>query len=117
MSITFTFYSLQEKMPQHKEEIVFLREVSSFGQTGFKPLVEVVFYEWIGLGEADGYSFFFDENDEQQTPYKVGDVAEFDGEQFQLCFHLDGYSYGIGDGWRGLYWCSADEFWKDVPEQ
>ena len=37
MAIQITFYRVSEKKPEHREEVIWLKSVSSFGYYGFEP--------------------------------------------------------------------------------
>lgn len=115
MSVTITFYNTKEKLPQHGQEIIYLRRVSCFDQYGFEPTTEQVVYTWIGVdedGEWDGNGAGYDPDTE--GGYNIGDtlkVTDSDGECiWKLVMEVDGYVF---DGKKDSFlWVDLETYWS-----
>lgn len=113
MTITLKFYSLEEKVPQDGEEIIYLASVSSFGYSGVHTSQGAVYYSWNGEGDADGVSFCYSSDCPKESMFKVGDTVDFDGSLFTLEIELDGTTYN--KKYNDLYWTTPEEYWKSLP--
>lgn len=51
MPVTFTFYKISEKKPEHQQEIVWMHPISSFDYYGFEPKSCTVEYQWSEVDE------------------------------------------------------------------
>ena len=100
MPITLTFYKISERKPEHQQEIIWLKNVDSFGAEGFSPKYIKVEYTWITLnenGEEDGGQIWYD-------PKSQAKVANA-----RLAMLFDGYE--PQDDWL---WIPESEYWESL---
>lgn len=98
MPVSFTFYSLVERQPEHLEEVVWMRPVNACGSEGFDPRQIQVEYSWAELDENGwdtGTSFCYSEETKDH----------FSSDKYRLDILFDG---NVGD--TGTYWCSIDDY-------
>ena len=108
MSITLTFHNFSERSPDHGQEIIYLRSISSFGSYGFDPRETTVEYLWelIDSGGNSVGSFVGYENGD--TPPE----SDEEGCIYELRVSVDG---SIMED--GCYWCSVDEWFDSLPKE
>lgn len=102
MPVTITFHKISEKKPKHMEDIIWLRNTSSFGNSGFEPREIQAEYQWTSLDEngwEDGLSFTYEEGDDE--------ILFEEHENMRLDILFDGYI--VKDD---TLWISQDDFWK-----
>lgn len=119
MSVTITFYSTKEKIPDHGQEIIYLRKVSSFDQYGFEPTTQTVAYTWISLDEEglwDGNAAGYDP--ETEGIFIIGDIVEFPdggGVRWKLVLEVDGYVFDVATD--NFLWMDLEEYWECFNKQ
>lgn len=93
MSVTFTFYTVAEKKPEHGQDIIWLRKIRGFHE-GFDPRQIEVEYVW--------------DDEEGTTACYNGEEAE-DGWRLKILF--DGQEADEDDLWTPLeeYWATLDK--------
>lgn len=97
--ITFKFYTLAERRPNHNQEIIVLRKSSSFGMDGFSPSEGTCEYTW--MYHDDSGSCGYSENDNHDYMHTIADLLiEFDGYIMDETF----------------VWCPVEEYWDAAKE-
>ena len=98
--VTFNFYTVAERHPNHNESVIYLRPTSSFGFEGFKPCETVAEYCWFGV-DSDGT------HNGIQISYDVDDPGVPEGCKLEVMF--DGWI--AEDNWL---WIPIEEYWSTL---
>jgi hypothetical protein len=94
MPVTFTFYRKSERTPEHGEDIIYLKERSSFDYEGFEPRECEVEYCWFEQDE-DGFNG-------RQVCYEEG--VEVPNAKLEIL--VDGCVMDDNS-----LWCPVEEYW------
>lgn len=112
MPYTLTFHTFLEKRPAHGEEIVLLRQFTSFGGFyGFHPDNVTVEYCWFEYDEdgQTGTQCCYDPDD--PTP-----PESEDGEDWKLHVLVGGYIADDPRFEKHYLWMSTEDWFKSLPE-
>lgn len=114
--ITLKFYTLQDRIPKHDEEIIYLRPMSSFGYYGFEPKETTAGYCWFGYDEQGlhtGAQVGYDP--EIELNFKVGDtfVDEDDPQVYwKLEVMFDEWCVTeVDESLQRFLWVPVEEYW------
>jgi hypothetical protein len=120
MSFTLTFHSIEEKIPEHGQEIAFFdTHINGYGFQNMDLKFGKVFYSW---DNGDGCSWIYD--GEEEFIYDDGTKPNED-ENIQLifCIQSDGevWEYGPVSNIKPyfakrIYWINYDQLVETVPE-
>jgi len=102
MPVTFTFYKISERKPEHHREVVWLHPVSSFDYYGFEPKSTTVEYQWSELDE-EGHPTG------NAICYNVGDPEVLDDHKLEILFD----SWYAEDDWL---WMGEEDFQEVLEE-
>lgn len=112
MPYTLTFHTFIEKAPAHGDEIVLLRQRTSFGSFYWfhteEVTVEYCWFEYDGDSQT-GVQCCYDPDD--PTPPESEDGAEW-----KLWILADGYIADDPRFEKEYLWMSTDEWFKSLPE-
>lgn len=107
MPVTITFYKISEKKPKHQEDIIWLRNTSSFDMEGFEPREIQAEYQWTELdedGEPNGNGFIYESEE---------DLKDFENpDSVKLDILFDGY-VATDD----FLWVGVEEYWSFFEER
>lgn len=115
MSFTLTFHSLEEKIPQHEEEIVFFdTSLGSFDSQSGELKTGEVFYTWEQVddnGFPEGNSCAYSPEDKPEDGWEL---------YFNVSYDDTAVCYGPLNNLEphqtmNLHWCNLDEFWNTLP--
>jgi hypothetical protein len=115
MTFTLTFQSLEEKMPQHEEKILFFNtSLGSFDSQSGEMKPGKVFYTWEQVDEdglPEGNCCSYSPNDEPEEGWELYINLEYDdiAVSYGPLNNLDTHQT------KNLYWCNLDEFWNTLP--
>jgi len=110
MSVTITFHTVAEKVPNHGQEIIWLRKTSSFGYDGFEPQQVEVEYQLTELdedGEDSGNAWSWC----TEYTYKYGEILTNDDVPQRVDMLFDCWHAQPTDLWIDLeeYWACFDK--------
>lgn len=119
--ITFTFYDLEDRIPSHGEEIIYLRRVNHFDLWGFEPRETTVGYCWFaydGQGYSTGDQSVYDP--ETESNFRVGDCIQDETEPhvyWKLEVMFDEYCVTFDDVKQNFLWVPVEEYWNSFTSK
>lgn len=103
MPVTISVYKVEEKKPEHGQNIIWLQNESIFGRQGVNPRATVVEYEWTEYFLADnsktGSVVFYNQRDEQPN--------QENGVFYGFSITADGWELKPND-----LWIDVEDCWK-----
>ena len=114
--ITFTFYDLEDRIPSHGEEIIYLRRLTCFDMWGFEPHETTAEYCWFAYdrqGLSTGDQSVYDP--ETESNFRVEDCVQDETEPhvyWKLEVMFDEYCVTVDGVKQNFLWVPVEEYWS-----
>ena len=99
MPVTFTFYRISERKPEHNQQIIWLQNRGDHYYHVFEPREVTVEYSWEELDDKGNFTGC-------SSCYDPDEIIE-DTSNLKLCIILDGHYADEND-----LWCPVENYWN-----